>query len=105
MCSQMQNLANTIFQQFFPTFLKNEGLRCLFFFMAVDFLLVSYIYFFSPENKQVPLEETDVLFGGASHAAKGGDILDKKTIGVQGVEIEKTECQAGGQTEGSKQNV
>ncbi|KAG7110420.1 quinate permease like protein [Verticillium longisporum] len=39
MCSQMQNVANTIFQQFFPTFLKNEGLKCLFFFMAINLVL------------------------------------------------------------------
>jgi hypothetical protein len=26
MSSQMQNVANSIFQQFFPTFLKNQGL-------------------------------------------------------------------------------
>lgn len=36
MCSQMQNVGNTIFQQFFPTFLANEGLKCLYFFMAVN---------------------------------------------------------------------
>lgn len=75
MCSQMQNVANTIFQQFFPVFLANEGLRCLFFFMAVNFCLAVYVWFFIPETKQVPLEEIDVLFGGASHAAKGGDML------------------------------
>jgi hypothetical protein len=37
MCSQMQNVANTIFQQFFPTFLANEQLKCFYFFMAVNF--------------------------------------------------------------------
>ncbi|EGR44552.1 sugar transporter [Trichoderma reesei QM6a] len=75
MCSQMQNVANTIFQQFFPTFLKNEGLKCLYFFMATNFLLVVFVWFFIPETKQVPLEEIDVLFGGVNHVDKGAQIL------------------------------
>ncbi|KAL0932158.1 sugar transporter [Colletotrichum truncatum] len=75
MCSQSQNVANTIFQQFFPTFLKNTGLKCLFFFMAVNFLLVAYVWFFIPETKQVPLEEIDVLFGGANHVEKGSQLV------------------------------
>lgn len=75
MCSQMQNVANTIFQQFFPTFLKNEGLKCLYFFMATNFLLVVFVWFCIPETKQVPLEEIDVLFGGANHVDKGAQIL------------------------------
>lgn len=80
MCSQMQNVANTIFQQFFPKFLANEGLRCLFFFMAVNFCLAAYVWFFIPETKQVPLEEIDVLFGSASHADKGGDMLGVRAV-------------------------
>lgn len=75
MCSQMQNVANTIFQQFFPTFLANEGLKCLFFFMGMNVVLGVFVYFFIPETKQVPLEEVDVLFGGANHIEKGGQIM------------------------------
>lgn len=75
MCSQMQNVANTIFQQFFPTFLANEGLNCLFFFMAMNFVLAAFVYFFIPETKQVSLEEIDVLFGGANHIDKGAQML------------------------------
>ncbi|OHW92224.1 sugar transporter [Colletotrichum incanum] len=75
MCSQSQNVANTIFQQFFPTFLKNTGLKCLFFFMAVNFLLVAYVWFFIPETKKVPLEEIDVLFGGVNHVEKGSHMV------------------------------
>ncbi|KAH8912109.1 sugar transporter [Coniochaeta sp. PMI_546] len=75
MCSQMQNVANTIFQQFFPTFLANEGLNCLFFFMAMNFVLAAFVYFFIPETKQVSLEEIDVLFGGANHVDKGAQML------------------------------
>ncbi|TQN65928.1 putative quinate permease, partial [Colletotrichum shisoi] len=74
-CSQSQNVANTIFQQFFPTFLKNTGLKCLFFFMAVNFLLVAYVFFFIPETKKVPLEEIDVLFGGVNHVEKGSKMV------------------------------
>ncbi|KAJ9138474.1 General substrate transporter [Pleurostoma richardsiae] len=75
MCSQMQNVANTIFQQFFPKFLENEGLKCLFFFMSVNFCLAVFVYFMIPETKQVPLEEIDVLFGGANHVDKGAQML------------------------------
>lgn len=75
MCSQMQNVANTIFQQFFPLFLNNVGLRCLFFFMAVNVLLAAFVFFCIPETKQVPLEEIDTLFGGQNHVEKGGQLL------------------------------
>lgn len=75
MCSQMQNVANTIFQQFFPTFLKKEGLKCLYFFMATNIFLAVFVYFFIPETKQIPLEEIDVLFGGANHVNKGAQML------------------------------
>ncbi|EMR66581.1 putative sugar transporter protein [Eutypa lata UCREL1] len=75
MCSQMQNVANTIFQQFFPLFLNNTGLRCLFFFMAVNVLLAAFVFFCIPETKQVPLEEIDTLFGGQNHVEKGGQLL------------------------------
>ncbi|KAH6695341.1 quinate permease [Plectosphaerella plurivora] len=75
MCSQMQNVANTVFQQFFPTFLKNEGLRCLYFFMAINVCLFAFVWFLIPETKQIALEEIDVLFGGSSHAEKGTDML------------------------------
>ncbi|CAK7224839.1 hypothetical protein SBRCBS47491_005691 [Sporothrix bragantina] len=75
MCSQMQNVANTIVQQFFPIFLAKSGLKCLFLFMAINFVLATYVYFLIPETKQVPLEEIDVLFGGANHVDKGADIL------------------------------
>ncbi|ORY62424.1 general substrate transporter [Pseudomassariella vexata] len=75
MSSQMQNVGNTIFQQFFPIFLENEGLKCLFFFMAVNIILVFFVYFLIPETKQVSLEEIDVLFGGANHVEKGGQML------------------------------
>ncbi|CAJ2513067.1 Uu.00g011860.m01.CDS01 [Anthostomella pinea] len=75
MCSQMQNVANTIFQQFFPIFLANEGLKCLFFFMTSNILLAAFTFFFIPETKQVPLEEIDTLFGGQNHVEKGGQML------------------------------
>jgi len=43
--------------------------------MAVNFLLALFVYFFIPETKQVPLEEIDVLFGGANHVDKGAQML------------------------------
>jgi hypothetical protein len=77
MCSQMQNVANTIFQQFFPKFLANTGLKCLFFFMAMNVVLAAFVFFFVPETKQVPLEEIDVLFGGANHVDTGAQMIEK----------------------------
>ena len=44
--------------------------------MAMNFVLGIYVYFFIPETKQIPLEEIDVLFGGASHKDKGTDMLE-----------------------------
>lgn len=75
MCSQMQNVANTIFQQFFPIFLQNTGLKCLFFFMAMNIVLAFYVYFFIPETRKIPLEEIDVLFGDKDHTVKGAQLL------------------------------
>ncbi|KAI0852933.1 general substrate transporter [Daldinia vernicosa] len=75
MCSQMQNVANTIFQQFFPIFLAREGLKCLFFFMAANFLLAVFVWFCIPETMKIPLEEIDALFGGQNHVEKGGQML------------------------------
>lgn len=75
MCSQMQNVANTIFQQFFPIFLDNTGLKCLFFFMGVNVLLAFFVYFIVPETRCIPLEEIDVLFGGPNHVDKGAQML------------------------------
>lgn len=75
MCSQTQNVAQAIFNQFFPIFLKNTGFKCFYFFMAVNLLLATFVYFFIPETKLVPLEEIDVLFGGANHVGKGAQML------------------------------
>lgn len=75
MSSQMQNVANTIFQQFFPIFLANEGIKCLFFFMAANVLMIGYVWFFIPETKKVPLEEMDTLFGGQSHVTEGSRMV------------------------------
>ncbi|KAG8168087.1 hypothetical protein KVR01_003776 [Diaporthe batatas] len=75
MCSQMQNVAQAVFNQFFPLFLKREGLKCMFFFMAINIVLAAFVWFLVPETKQVPLEEIDVLFGGANHVDKGAQML------------------------------
>ncbi|KAJ3523405.1 hypothetical protein NM208_g12463 [Fusarium decemcellulare] len=75
MASQCQNVANTIFQQFFPTFLAKVGLKCLFFFMGINVLLCFFVYFFVPETKGIALENMDVIFGGADHTEKGVQML------------------------------
>ncbi|KAF5025016.1 hypothetical protein F66182_2884 [Fusarium sp. NRRL 66182] len=75
MASQCQNVANTIFQQFFPTFLAKTGLKCLFFFFAVNILLAIFVWFCVPETKGISLEHMDTVFGGADHTEKGAQIL------------------------------
>ncbi|CAG8950587.1 hypothetical protein HYFRA_00002796 [Hymenoscyphus fraxineus] len=67
MSSQMQNVANAIFQQFFPTFLKNSGFKTFYFFFTVNICLAAYVYFFIPETKRVTLEEIDIIFDGTRH--------------------------------------
>ncbi|KAL4886405.1 general substrate transporter [Aspergillus karnatakaensis] len=75
MASQTQNVANAIVQQFFPTFLDNEGFYAFYMFAGINFLLAVFVYFFIPETKQVPLEEIDALFGGANHVTRGEELV------------------------------
>lgn len=97
MASQCQNVANTIFQQFFPTFLAKTGLKCLFFFFAVNILLVVFVFFFVPETKGISLEHMDTVFGGADHTEKGAQMLGVDTAQHQtqefkdGAEIQQSE--------------
>lgn len=75
MCSQTQNVAQAVFNQFFPLFLASKGLKVFFFFMGINVCLGVFVWFLVPETKQVPLEEIDVLFGGANHVDKGAQML------------------------------
>ena len=43
--------------------------------MAINVVLFFFVFFLVPETKQIPLEEIDVLFGGANHVDKGANIL------------------------------
>jgi hypothetical protein len=49
--------------------------KAFFFFMTTNILLAFYVWFLIPETKSIPLEEIDVIFGGANHTEKGGDLL------------------------------
>ncbi|KAF4769879.1 hypothetical protein N7455_006577 [Penicillium solitum] len=75
MASQTQNVANAIVQQFFPIFLDNEGFYAFYMFAGINFLLALFVWFLIPETKQVPLEEIDILFGGANHVVQGEEVL------------------------------
>ena len=44
-------------------------------FSCFCFSMFFFVWFLIPETKQIPLEEIDVLFGGANHVDKGADIL------------------------------
>lgn len=83
--SQTQNIANSIFQQFFPTFLNREGFDCFFFFTAVNAFLFVFVFFVVPETRGVPLEEMDVLFGGANHVNSGAELTDTRWDDQQSV--------------------
>jgi hypothetical protein len=87
MCSQVQNVANAIFQQFFPIFLNNCGFYAFYMFAGINLLLAAFVFFFIPETKQVPLEEIDALFGGANHATRGEEMmLEGKGAQATGIE-------------------
>lgn len=75
MASQTQNVANAIFQQFFPIFLNKCGFYAFYMFAGINFLLAIFVWFCIPETKHRSLEEIDVLFGGSNHVEKGGDLL------------------------------
>jgi hypothetical protein len=90
MASQTQNVANTIFQQFFPIFLDNCGFYAFYMFAGINFLLAVFVYFFIPETKQVPLEEIDALFGGANHVVQGEEVLAHQK-GIQAAGTETSE--------------
>ncbi|RBR08203.1 uncharacterized protein FIESC28_10395 [Fusarium coffeatum] len=97
MASQCQNVANTIFQQFFPTFLAKTGLKCLFFFFAVNILLAIFVWFCVPETKGISLEHMDTVFGGADHSEKGAQMLGVEASHAEthnfkdGAEIQQSE--------------
>lgn len=108
MASQTQNVANAIFQQFFPQFLSACGFYTFFFFAGVNFFLAAFVWFFVPETvspyarlstaipyltvlqKQVALEQMDLLFGGQDHVEKGANILHIEEPHVEGRDMSKT---------------
>ncbi|KAF1984801.1 putative MFS sugar transporter [Aulographum hederae CBS 113979] len=85
MSSQVQNVANSIVQQFFPAFLNNEGFYAFYMFAAINVCLGLFTWFCVPETKGVGLEDMDRLFGGKSHARGGvemGTRLNDKEVGT-----------------------
>lgn len=89
MASQVQNVANLICQQFFPTFLNNEGFYAFYMFAGINFLLVVFVWFVVPETKGISLEEIDTIFGGANHVAKGADLIAEDSASVTAAGGEK----------------
>ncbi|KAH7095725.1 MFS sugar transporter-like protein [Paraphoma chrysanthemicola] len=88
MCSQTQNVVNSIVQQFFPIFLKNEGWYVFYMFAGINFLLAVFVWFFVPETKKVSLEEMDAVFGGTNHVVGGAEIEAKDPARHQSVSID-----------------
>jgi hypothetical protein len=98
MCSQTQNVVNSIVQQFFPTFLDNCGFYAFYMFAGINALLAIFVWFCLPETKKVSMEEIDTLFGGANHVEKGAELVgaedphhatleDEKAVGEKRTEI------------------
>lgn len=79
MSSQVQNVANLICQQFFPTFLNHDGFYAFYMFAGINFLLVIFVWFCVPETKGIALEEIDTLFGGVNHVVKGAELVEVET--------------------------
>jgi hypothetical protein len=88
MCSQSQNVVNSIVQQFFPIFLQNEGFNAFYFFCGINILLVAFVWFFVPETKKVSLEEMDAVFGGANHVVGGAEIEHKDPARHQSISVD-----------------
>ncbi|KAJ4367291.1 hypothetical protein N0V83_006872 [Neocucurbitaria cava] len=91
MCSQTQNVVNSIVQQFFPIFLKNEGFYAFYMFAGINILLAAFVWFFVPETKRVSLEEMDAVFGGANHVVEGAAIEAKDPARQQSVVVDPQE--------------
>jgi sugar phosphate permease len=94
MCSQAQNIANVITNQFFPIFLDNEGFYAFYMFAGINVLLALFVYFFVPETKKVGLEEMDVMFGGANHVEGGAELEQKDPARHHSVAVDPAEKRA-----------
>jgi MFS family permease len=88
MCSQTQNVVNSIVQQFFPVFLKNEGFYAFYMFAGINFLLAAFVWFFVPETAKVSLETMDAVFGGANHVDGGAEIESKDPARHQSITMD-----------------
>ncbi|KAH7397075.1 MFS sugar transporter-like protein [Pyrenochaeta sp. MPI-SDFR-AT-0127] len=91
MCSQTQNVVNSIVQQFFPIFLRNEGFYAFYMFAGINVLLALFVWFFVPETKKVTLEEMDAVFGGANHVVEGAAIEHKDPTRQHSVVVDSQE--------------
>jgi hypothetical protein len=91
MCSQTQNVANSIVQQFFPLFLEKVGFYAFYMFAGINILLAVFVWFFVPETKKVALEEMDSMFGGVNHIEGGAELDHKDPTRHQSITVSTTE--------------
>ena len=61
--------------------------------MTCNICLAVFVFFMIPETKGVPLEEVDVLFGGANHIEKGGNLLHVEDTHHAHIGIDNKEAQ------------
>lgn len=61
--------------------------------MTCNICLAVFVFFLIPETKGIPLEEVDVLFGGANHIEKGGNLLHVEDVHHAHVGIDNKEAQ------------
>jgi hypothetical protein len=94
MCSQTQNIANSIVGQFFPLFLNNEGFYAFYMFAGINILLAAFVWFFVPETKKVGLEDMDAMFGGANHIEGGAELEQKDAARHHSIAVDPAEKSA-----------
>ena len=115
MASQAQNVANLIFQQCFPQFLKKAGWKTFFFFAGINLLLALFVWvrisiphvinvlygliqstlqLCIPETKKGELEEVDTLFGGSNHKEKGAELVEHDPERLGSIDLNKTSARS-----------
>lgn len=63
-CSNTQNVAGAILGQAFPAMFANMGFKAFYVWVGCNVLLVTFVFFFCPETKNLALEDIDEIFGG-----------------------------------------
>jgi MFS family permease len=80
-CTNTQNVAGAILGQAFPVMFANMGFKALYVWVACNVCLVTFVFFFCPETKNLALEDIDEIFGGGHNKQLSYD--DDKPDSIQ----------------------